>query len=81
MTTVRLQDDILYKLEELVTFEQTTKSEVIKKALIEYYDRHIGSLSSYEAGESLFGNYGGDEDLSSTYKERLKAKLDEKHAH
>ena len=81
MTTVRLNDDILYKLEELVTFDRTTKSEIIKKALIEYYDRHIGALSSYEVGESLFGNYGGDEDLSSTYKDRLKAKLDEKHTH
>jgi predicted transcriptional regulator len=38
MTTVRLNNEILNKVATLTKIEKTTKSEIIKKAIIEYYD-------------------------------------------
>jgi len=81
MTTVRLNDDIDNKLSLLKEVENTTKTEIIKKAIVEYYAQHIQNKTPYEIGETLFGRYGSDNDLSQTYKAKLKGKLDAKHAH
>jgi len=37
MITVRLDDDLLNKIYTLTEIEKTIKSEIIKKAIIEYY--------------------------------------------
>jgi predicted transcriptional regulator len=81
MTTVRLNKDIDSKLSILIEIEKSSKSEIIKKAIIEYYNQHVQEKSSYEIGRELFGKYGSEEKLSENYKKKLKEKLDEKHAH
>lgn len=81
MTTVRLNDDLDNKLALLQDVEKTTKTEIIKKAIVEYYDQHIQEKTPYELGENLFGRAGSETDLSKNYKQKLKGKLNEKHAH
>lgn len=60
MTTIRLNEDIDNKLTLLKEVEKTTKTEIIKKAIVEYYARHIQKKTPYEIGESFFGRYGSD---------------------
>jgi len=81
MTTVRLNKEIDNKLSVIMEIEKSSKSEIIKKAIIEYYNLHIPNKTPYELGKDFFGKYGSDEDLSTTYKQRLKEKLDAKHTH
>ncbi|MDC7224025.1 MAG: ribbon-helix-helix domain-containing protein [Spirochaetales bacterium] len=81
MTTVRLNDNIDKKLSILTDFEKTTKTEIIKKAINEYYAAHIQEKTPYELGENLFGRHGDDSDLSTSYKNKLKGFLNEKHSH
>ena len=81
MTTLRLNDDLDNKLALLKEMENTTKTEIIKKAIIEYYEHHITKKTPYEMGKELFGKYGSDSDLSKKYKERLKEKYSAKHSH
>ncbi len=81
MTTVRLNDEIDRKLVILTEIEKSTKSEIIKKAISEYYDSHYQENTPYELGEDLFGKNGSREDLSQTYKSKLMEQLNEKHSH
>ena len=81
MTTVRLNDEIDSKLLMLTELEKTSKSEVIKKAIAEYYNSHYQQKSPYEIGAELFGKYGSDNDLSQNYKQKFKDMLNEKHSH
>jgi len=81
MTTVSLNDEIEMKLSKLTDMENTTKSEVIKKAITEYDERHVQDRTPYELGKKLFGKYGANSDQSQTYKQRLKGRLNEKHTH
>jgi hypothetical protein len=48
MTTVRLNNEILNKVTTLTKIEKTTKSEIIKKAIIEYYDIHSKDLIPFK---------------------------------
>ncbi len=81
MTTVRLNDEIDIKLSALIELEKTTKSEIIKKAIVEYYNAHYQEKTPFEIGEKLFGKYGAEEDLSQTYKTKLMGKMNAKHSH
>jgi len=81
MTTVRLNDDIDNKLSVIIELERATKTEIIKKAIVEYYEQHFPEKTPYEVGKDLFGKYGDNEDLSQTYKSELKEKLNAKHTH
>jgi len=81
MTTVRLNKDIDSKLSILIEIEKSSKSEIIKKAIIEYYNQHVQEKSSYEIGKELFGKYGSNEHIAENYKQKVKEKLHEKHAH
>ena len=81
MTTVRLNDEIDKKLSKMTDVEKTTKSEIIKKAIAEYYHVHYENKSPYELGAGFFGKYGADSDLSTTYKKRLTEQLRAKHSH
>ena len=80
-----LISDIHGNLEALTTvlkdIEKTTKTEIIKKAIVEYYLQHIQNKTPYETGEALFGRFGSDEDLSQSYKAKLKDRLNAKHTH
>ncbi|MCL5070064.1 MAG: CopG family transcriptional regulator [Actinobacteria bacterium] len=81
MTTVRLNNEILNKIAALTKIEKTTKSEIIKKAIIEYYDMRSKDLMPFELGMDLFGRYGNSKYSSVNYKIKLKEKLHEKHSH
>jgi len=81
MTTIRLNDDLNSKLLALKNIEQVTKTEIIKRAIVEYYEHHVNEKTPYELGEELFGRFGDDPDLSVSYKSKLKRKLHEKHTH
>ena len=81
MTTIRLNEDIDTKLTLLKEVEKTTKTEIIKKAIVEYYEQHIQKKTPYEIGKSLFGRYGSESDLSQSYKAKLKDKLNAKYSH
>lgn len=81
MTTVRLNKELDNKLAILIEMEKRSKSEIIKEAIMEYYDQHVQDKSSYEVGENLFGRYGSEENTSESYKRKVKEKLHEKHAH
>lgn len=81
MTTVRLNNDILNKIDTLTKIEKTSKSEIIKKAIIEYYDIRSKDLTPFKLGADLFGRYGSSNSLSSNYKIKLKEKLHEKHSY
>ena len=81
MTTVRLNNEILNKISTLIEIEKTTKSEIIKKAIIKYYEQRARDMSPFKPGKDLFGRYGSDEALSENYKMKMKEKLHEKHTH
>ena len=76
MTTARLPKDTRSKLVVLSKVKGKTKSDIIKESLDMYYEREESELDSFTLGEGVFGKYGSDEDdLSTTYKERIKEKL------
>ena len=82
MTTVRLNDEMEKKLAILTELEKKTKSELIKKAIFEYYENHTQKKSPYDLGKDLFGKYGSNEkDLSEKYKTKIMEKLNEKYSH
>ena len=81
MISVRLNEEILKKISALMKIKQTTRTEVIKQAINEYYDRHSQDLSPFELGKDLFGKYGAGETLSVDYKKKIKEKINEKHNH
>ena len=79
MTTVRLNNEICNKLSTLIEIEKTTKSEIIKKAITEYYEQHARDKGPFELGKDLFGRYGSAKALSENYKMKVKEKLHEQH--
>ncbi len=79
MTTVRLPEALEKKLDSASKANKRTKSDVIKEALERYFDREEAEKDSYELGKEYFGQYGsGDGTLSTSYKARMKEKLDAK---
>ncbi len=82
MTSLRLSSEMEDKLNAISSAENLSKSEIIKQALAAFFSEYDRSQSPYELGRDLFGKYGsGENDLSETYKNRLKKKLRGKHAH
>ena len=76
ITTVRLPADTRNKLLTLSRFKGKTKSDIIKESLDLYYEREEGEIDSFALGESYFGKYAsGEDDLSTTYKKRVKEKI------
>ena len=79
MTTVRLPADLEKKLDSASKVGKRTKSELIKEALERYFDRDEPEKDSYELGKEYFGLYGsGEGTLSTSYKARIKEKLNAK---
>ena len=76
ITTASLPADTRNKLLTLSKIKGRTKSDIIKESLDMYYEREENDLDSFTLGEGYFGKYGSAEDnLSTTYKERIKEKL------
>ena len=80
MISLRLSDDLDEKLNQISKNEKISKSEVVKRALVLYFDDYQKKHSAYDLGTDLFGKYGsGNGSLSQNYKQILKGKLREKH--
>ena len=81
MLTVRLSDKLNKKLNQYVIENDSSKSSVVKEALVAYLSKNE-SQSPFELGEDLFGQEGsGDKNASTQYKQSFQQYLDEKHAH
>lgn len=81
MITIRLPETIENQLLTLAEVEQQTKTEIVKRALTEYFARHSQEKSAYELGKEFFGKHSsGETTRSVTYKERLRQILHEKHS-
>jgi len=80
MTTVRLPVEYEQKLASLAEARHSSKSDIIKEALDLLFRREESGKDSYELGEPFFGRYGSaDGNRSTTYKARLKDKINAKH--
>jgi len=81
MIAVRLPEGLEKKLNSVAKNTQRTKTDIVKEALQLYFEARAkeDEKTPYELGESLFGRFGsGEGDLSVTYKQRLKEKLNAK---
>ncbi len=85
MISVRLDTTIENQLQHLAIERQIPKSKIIKDALVYYFDmlkEESKQKSPYELGSDFFGKYAsGRDDLSSTYKQKLKEKISAKNTH
>jgi predicted DNA-binding protein len=82
MSSIRLPEDFEKKLRDIAELEKTSKSEIIKEALRRYFDTFYHETSPFELGKDLFGKYGsGKGNLSSDYKNIIRERIREKHAH
>ena len=80
ITTARLPADTRNKLVALSRIKGKAKSDIIKESLDLYYEQEENELDSFTLGEPYFGNYSsGENDLSATYKERIKELIKTKH--
>jgi predicted DNA-binding protein len=80
MISLRLTTDLEKKLNQIAKTENISKSEIIKKALIMYFNDNEKKYNPYFLGNDLFGKYGsGKSNLSKDYKNILKGKLFEKY--
>lgn len=81
MISLRLSTDLDDKLNQIAKTEKISKSEIVKRALVLYFEDYQKTHSPYDLGSDLFGKYGsGDGSLSQNYKNILKGKLREKHS-
>lgn len=80
MLTVRLPKSLERELDILSEQQQVTKSEIVKQAILEYVKAN--SKTPYEAGKDLFGcDDSCITDGSTTYKQKIRRHIHEKHSH
>ena len=81
MISLRLSTDLDDKLNQIAKNEKISKSEIVKRALVLYFEDYQKSHSPYDLGSDLFGKYGsGNGSLSQNYKNILEGKLREKYS-
>lgn len=82
MLSVRLNNTLETQLQAVSKQNHISKSQVIKDALVYYFDmlkKESKQKTPYELGDEFFGKYSsGKRDLSTTYKQKLKEKIDAK---
>jgi len=85
MISVRLDNKLEKQLEKTAKEKSTSKSQIIKESLIHYFNmlkQEQKQKSPYELGREFFGKYSsGKGDLSTTYKQKLKDKINAKNSH
>ena len=84
MLSVRLNQSLEQELTLFSTINQQTKTDIIKKALRHYFQtfKPKEKPTPYQLGMNFFGKYGSEKsNLSVTYKQRLKEKLNAKNNH
>ena len=81
----QLDEKIKNQLDFIAQQNHIPKSKVIKDALVYYFDmlkKESEQKSSNEHGSELFGKYSsGKDDLSTTYKQKIKDKINAKNNH
>lgn len=76
MFSVRLPSDLENKINNLAEKKRLNKSEIVREALQEYITKDETEEQPYALGKDLFGRYSsGNDNLSETYKERIKEKI------
>ncbi len=83
MLSVRLNKELEQQLNFIAKEQSVSKSQIIKESLKLYFNmlNEKKSKTPYSAGKELFGKYSsGKKDLSTTYKQRLKDKLNAKNS-
>ncbi|SKA03879.1 ribbon-helix-helix domain-containing protein [Selenihalanaerobacter shriftii] len=79
MISVRLSKELEEKINLLSQQEDITKSDIVKEALEMYMEKQEQQTKPYDLGEEFFGKYGsGQGDLSTTYKTKVREKINEK---
>lgn len=82
MVTLRLPQKMEDKVIKIAELENSTKTDIIRKALLLYFQKYDKKNNPYELGKDLFGKYSLDRsDISKNYKKLLKEKLNEKFSH
>ncbi len=85
MLSVRLDHNLENELHFLAKEKKISKSQIIKDSLVYYFDmlkEQTNKKSSFELGSDLFGKYAsGKDNLSTTYKQILKDKINAKNNH
>jgi len=82
MITIRLPEDEEARLKRISTAENTSKSEIVKRALRSYFNDYFQKATPYDLGKDLFGKYGsGSGNLARDYKKIIKEKLNAKSSH
>ena len=82
MIAVRLPKELEEELNRLAKKRNLTKTDIVKEALKLFFqtEKSKTQKTPYELGKALFGKYdSAQENLSETYKKRLKGKLREKY--
>jgi predicted DNA-binding protein len=80
MTTVRLPIDVEQRLEMLAKKRHTSKSDIIKEALENFFVEAESEKDSFSLGVEYFGKYGSsDGSLSISYKRKIKELINAKH--
>jgi hypothetical protein len=78
--SARLDDTVITKLETISQLEGISKSKIIAKSIIEYFNHHVPTDTPYELGKNLFGQTKSDKkDLSTNRKKYLKERLNAKY--
>ncbi len=82
MFSIRLPDELDDQVNQIAEEEQTSKSQVVKEALVQYITDYFSQVSAYEAGKDFFGRHGsGQNNLSTNYKNLIRGKIRAKHTH
>ena len=79
MLSVRISEELDTKVELLAEQENTTKSDIVIRALELYLQEKKQKARPFQLAQGLFGNYGsGEGDLSRKYKQKVRKKINEK---
>jgi predicted DNA-binding protein len=85
MISVRLDKSLEERLNLFSQEKHISKSRIIKDSLKFYFEKveqEAKQKTPYELGKELFGKYAsGETELSTTYKQKLKEKINAKNAH
>jgi len=85
MLSVRLDNGLEKQIDFLSKEKHLPKSQIVKEALLYYFDmikNQQQEKTPYELGSELFGKHSsGQIDLSTTYKQKLKDKINAKNSH
>ncbi len=85
MISVRLDESLEERLNLFSKQKRISKSRIIKDSLNFYFEKleqESKQTTPYDLGKELFGKYAsGETNLSTTYKQKFKEKINAKNAH